>query len=50
MKVTVSFGNVRVIVPCGDGTLLVSELIEKSKVRYRKASGKVSVDFGGNNV
>ncbi|XP_064647345.1 partitioning defective 3 homolog B-like isoform X2 [Lineus longissimus] len=40
MKVTVSFGDVRVIVPCGDGSLLVSDLIEKSKVRYRKASRK----------
>ena len=43
MKVTVCFGNVRVVVPCGDGNLLVSELIEKAIVRYKKATGKVGI-------
>ena len=42
MKVTVIFGETRVVVPCGQGDFLVSELIEKSVVRYRKAAGKVS--------
>jgi len=45
MKVTVIFGDTRVVVPCGQGDFLVSELIEKAVVRYRKAAGKVSVLF-----
>ncbi|XP_062570152.1 partitioning defective 3 homolog isoform X4 [Saccostrea cucullata] len=40
MKVTVCFDRVRVIVPCGDGDLLVKELTEKAIVRYKKATGK----------
>lgn len=42
MKVTVCFGNVRVVVPCGDGDLLVSDLIREATLRYKKATGKVS--------
>ena len=42
MKVTVCFDRVRVIVPCGDGDLLVKELTEKAVLRYKKATGKVS--------
>lgn len=45
MKVTVCFENVRVIVPCGDGDLLVKELIDKAIIRYKKAVGKVSCIF-----
>lgn len=41
MKVTVCFGPVKIIVPCGDGALTVQDLIEKSIQRYRKALGKV---------
>ena len=41
MKVTVCFGNTRVIVPCGNGDLLVTELIDKAIVRYKKATNKV---------
>ena len=44
MKVTVCFGSVRVIVPCGNGELLVADLIDKAVARYRKAIGKVG-DF-----
>ncbi|XP_056007417.1 partitioning defective 3 homolog isoform X5 [Ostrea edulis] len=40
MKVTVCFDRVRVIVPCGDGDLLVKELTEKAILRYKKAIGK----------
>ena len=40
MKVTVCFDNVRVVVPCGDGTLLVKELQHEAILRYRKATGK----------
>ncbi len=43
MKVTVCFGNVRVIVPCGKGDLLVSQLIDKAIVRYKKAINKVNL-------
>lgn len=41
MKVTVIFGETRVVVPCGQGEFLVSELTEKAVTRYRKAAGKV---------
>ncbi|XP_037550356.1 partitioning defective 3 homolog [Nematolebias whitei] len=40
MKVTVCFGRTRVVVPCGDGTLKVHNLIEQAAMRYRKAIGK----------
>ena len=42
MKVTVCFGNTSVIVPCGDGKLLISELIDKAIFRFKKAKGRVS--------
>jgi len=40
MKVTVCFDNVRVVVPCGDGTLLVKDLMHEAILRYKKATGK----------
>ncbi|KAK3930495.1 Partitioning defective 3-like protein [Frankliniella fusca] len=40
MKVTVCFGPVRVVVPCGDGDILVKDLVKQATVRYKKASGK----------
>lgn len=45
MKVTVCFGNVRVVVPCGTGELLVRDLINEATRRYKKAAGKVICDF-----
>lgn len=42
MKVTVCFDRVRVVVPCGNGQLLVSDLMEEATARYRKALGKVN--------
>lgn len=45
MKVTVCFGAVRVVVPCGNGDLLVRDLIIESIRRYKKATGKVSSHF-----
>jgi len=43
MKVTVCFGNVRVVVPCGtDGALTVGTLIAEAVCRYKKATNKVS--------
>ena len=41
MKVTVCFGDVRVVVPCSDGQGLVKDLIEDAVARYRKALAKV---------
>ncbi|KAL3186973.1 hypothetical protein MRX96_004776 [Rhipicephalus microplus] len=40
MKVTVNFGPVRVIVPCGNGDLLVRDLVDLAITRYKKAAGK----------
>lgn len=42
MKVTVCFGSVRVLVPCGAGDLLVRDLIREATLRYKKATGQVS--------
>ncbi|XP_042903648.1 partitioning defective 3 homolog isoform X2 [Parasteatoda tepidariorum] len=40
MKVTVNFGSVRVIVPCGKGDLPVKKLMDLAITRYKKATGK----------
>ncbi|XP_073943875.1 par-3 family cell polarity regulator isoform X1 [Choristoneura fumiferana] len=40
MKVTVSFGSVRVLVPCGAGDLLVRDLVREATLRYKKATGQ----------
>lgn len=45
MKVTVCFRNIRVVVPCGTGELLVRDLIHEATRRYKKAAGKVSCIF-----
>lgn len=49
MKVTVCFGDTKVIVPCGGGSfddtnvkLKVADVIESSIAKYKKAAGKVS--------
>ncbi|XP_053949713.1 uncharacterized protein LOC128857912 [Anastrepha ludens] len=42
MKVTVCFGAIRIVVPCGSGDLLVKDLINEATRRYKKAAGKVS--------
>lgn len=42
MKVTVCFGKIRVVVPCGTGELLVRDLKDEAIRRYKKAAGKVS--------
>lgn len=44
MKVTVSFGNVRIVVPnVGSKSIcLVSDLIREATRRYKKATGKVT--------
>ena len=41
MKVTVCFGPVSVVVPCGNGDILVRDLIDQAVTRYRKAANKV---------
>lgn len=45
MKVTVNFGAVRVIVPCGKGDLPVKQLMDLAITRYKKATGKVRLLF-----
>lgn len=40
MKVTVCFGDMRVIVPCDNGDLLVSKIMERATKRYQKAKGE----------
>uniref|UniRef100_A0A8C5KWG0 Partitioning defective 3 homolog n=1 Tax=Jaculus jaculus TaxID=51337 RepID=A0A8C5KWG0_JACJA len=40
MKVTVCFGRIRVVVPCGDGHMKVFSLIQQAVTRYRKAVAK----------
>ena len=42
MKVTVCFGPVSVVVPCGNGGITVADLVERAVTRYKKASNKVS--------
>ncbi|CAH0406430.1 unnamed protein product [Chilo suppressalis] len=45
MKVTVCFGSVRVLVPCGAGDLLVRDLVREATLRYKKATGQVYVSI-----
>ncbi|XP_063694322.1 partitioning defective 3 homolog isoform X4 [Bolinopsis microptera] len=40
MKVTVCFGNTRILVPVGEGSMTVAQLTDKSIARYRKISKK----------
>ncbi|XP_067233429.1 partitioning defective 3 homolog isoform X2 [Chanodichthys erythropterus] len=40
MKVTVSFGRTRVVVPCGDGNIKIHSLIQQATMRYKKAIAK----------
>lgn len=40
-KLTVCFETIRIVVPCGNGELLVKDLTELAVSRYRKAIGKV---------
>lgn len=34
------FDNIRVVVPCGDGTMLVKDLMREAILRYKKATGR----------
>lgn len=47
MRVSVAFHSVTVLVPCGDGSCTVGELIEKAIVRYKKCINKVGRDGEG---
>ncbi|XP_061522324.1 partitioning defective 3 homolog isoform X2 [Phycodurus eques] len=40
MKVTVCFGRTRVVVPCGDGNIKVTSLVEQAAMRYKRAIAK----------
>jgi len=43
MKLTVCFGDVRVVVPCGNGRCRVRELVDDAVDRYQKTLPKASV-------
>jgi len=43
MKVCINFGDIRCVVPVGDGSLAVKEVIDLAVERYRKATSKVSL-------
>lgn len=42
MKVCINFGDIRCVVPVGDGSLAVKEVIDLAVERFRKATSKVS--------
>jgi len=42
MKVTVCFGEIRVIVPCQNPSMTVKDLVDKASSRYKKVTGKSS--------
>ncbi|VDL66167.1 unnamed protein product [Nippostrongylus brasiliensis] len=44
-RVTVHFGDVRVVVPCRDENTTVADLAEAAIIRYKKATGKVRRAF-----
>jgi len=50
MKVTVSFGDIRVVVPCGNGELLIKDLIIEATTRYKKATNKVLLEMYLTNI
>ena len=45
MKVTISFDETKIVVPCGDGDITVRELTNLAVTRYKKAIGKASNNF-----
>ncbi|VDL86074.1 unnamed protein product [Nippostrongylus brasiliensis] len=44
-RVTVHFGDVRVVVPCRDENTTVADLAEAAIIRYKKATGKIPIHF-----
>ena len=40
MKVTISFDETKIVVPCGDGDITVRQLTNLAVTRYKKAIGK----------
>lgn len=42
MKVFINFANTRCVVPVGDGSLTVKQVIDLAVERYKKATSKVS--------
>lgn len=42
MKVCINFGDIRCVVPVGDGSLAVKDVIDLAVERFRKATSKVS--------
>ena len=42
VRINVKFGETKVLVPCGDGSITVNEMIEKAIDRFKKAKKLVS--------
>lgn len=42
MKITVIFGEIRILVPCSSGDLRISDLVKRAVDRYRKVTRKVN--------
>lgn len=42
VRVNVKFGDAKVLVPCGDGAIPVSELIDKAVGRFKRLKKLVS--------
>ena len=45
MRVSVAFHNATILVPCGDGSCTVAELIDKAITRYKKHVNKVGLSL-----
>ncbi|KAH8856282.1 partitioning defective 3 [Schistosoma japonicum] len=41
MKVTVCFDDVKVVVPCGNGDILIRELAEMALLRFQKSTASL---------
>jgi hypothetical protein len=50
MRISVAFHNATILVPCGDGSCTVSELINKAITRYKKHVNKVRRDHFTVNI
>ena len=43
LRIHVKFGDTKVLVPCGDGSIPISEMVEKAIGKYKKAKKLVSI-------
>ncbi len=42
LRIHVKFGGTKVLVPCGDGSILISDMVDKAIGKYKKANKLVS--------